>query len=303
MPVILIGGGTGLIGTRISDLLAEKNYEVRHLSRTADNSKKYPQYEWNTKTGYIDEAALEGVDYVINLAGAGIVDKRWTDERKEIIIKSRTETTDLLRKYIENGKLKLKAYVSASAIGYYGDRGNDLVAEDAKSGDGFLSESVRLWEEAIEKVENTNVRTVWLRVGIVLSKRGGALPELMKTFPLKVGAYFGNGSAYYSWIHIDDMARMFIYALETEEMEGAYNGATPNPHKMKDLIYKIKEAYGKFVFIAPAPEFGIKLALGEMASTVLNSTRVSNKKITDAGFKYQYPELVAAVKDVLKREV
>jgi len=303
MPTVLIGGGTGLVGNRLSQLLREKNYKVRHLSRKSDLNADFPAYKWDLKNGTIEAAALKDVDYIINLAGAGIADKRWTKARKKLIIDSRTQTTELLRKHIESGKMKPKAFISASAVGYYGNQGDKLMGEDAKPGSGFLSESVRLWEDAVKLVESTGLRTVYLRVGIVLSTKGGAMPELMKTFPLGVGAYFGSGKGYYSWVHIDDVAKSFIYAMENEGMQGIYNSVSPNPSQVKPLVMKMKEAYGRPVLVMPAPEFGIKLAFGELSHTVLDSTRVSSQKIQEAGFEFEFPDLLPALKDIMAREI
>jgi len=195
------------------------------------------------------------------------------------------------------------AFISASAVGYYGNQGDKLMSEDAKPGEGFLSESVRIWEESIKLIEDTDLRTVYLRVGIVMSTKGGAMPELMKTFPLGLGAYFGAGKGYYSWIHIDDVARSFVYAIENEKMQGIYNSVAPNPSQVKPLVMKMKEAYGRPVLVMPAPEFGIKLAFGELSHTVLDSTRVSSQKIEEAGFEFEFPELLPALQDIMKRKV
>lgn len=303
MPVVLIGGGTGLVGNHLSHLLRDKGYEVRHLSRKSNLQAEFPAYKWDTKAGIIDPVAMKGVDYIINLAGAGIADKRWTDERKKLIIESRTQTTGLLQKYIESGDLKPKAFISASAVGYYGDRGQELVSEEVKPGEGFLSHSTVLWEEAAKKIANTGLRTVLMRIGIVLSLKGGAMPELTKTFPLGVGAYFGSGKGYYSWVHIEDVARGFIYALENENMQGAYNIVSPDPSQVKPLVVEMKEAYGRPVLVMPAPEFGIKLAFGELSHTVLDSTRVSSKKIEEAGFEFKFPQLESALEDIYERKV
>jgi uncharacterized protein (TIGR01777 family) len=199
--------------------------------------------------------------------------------------------------------MKPKAFISASAVGFYGHQGDQLMSEDAKAGDGFLSKSVRLWEESVKLIEDTGLRTVYLRIGIVMSTKGGAMPELMKTFPLGVGAYFGTGKGYYSWVHIDDVAKSFIYAIENEKMQGIYNAVSPNPSQVKPLVMKMKEAYGKPVLVMPAPEFGIKLAFGELSHTVLDSTRVSSKKIEEAGFKFKFSELLPALKDIMTRKV
>lgn len=298
MPTVLIGGGTGLVGKRLSELLREKGYEVRHLSRKRNLNAKFPAYQWDTQAMTIEPEALLDVDYVINLAGAGIADARWTKSRKELIINSRTQTTALFRKYLELGQLKPKAYLSASAIGYYGNQGAELMHEDAEPGTGFLSESTVLWEEAVKKIEASDLRTVRLRIGIVLSLDGGAMPELTQTFPFGVGAYFGTGKAYYSWIHIDDVARAFVFAMENEKMQGAYNAVAPNPSQAKDLVKTMAKAYKRPVLVMPAPEFGIKVVFGEMSHTVLDSTRVSSEKLEKAGFTFEFPDVRGAVENI-----
>jgi uncharacterized protein (TIGR01777 family) len=304
MSTILIAGGTGLLGKRLSQLLKEKGHTVLHLSRRENLNAEFPAYKWDLKKKTIDDRALSQADHIINLAGAGIADARWSDARKKLIISSRVESAQLLRKAIEEKKTKAKSYISASAIGYYGDRGNQLLREsDAPGDEGFLPESVIAWEKAIGEVATTGIRTVAFRIGIILSTQGGALEKMLLPFKFFNGAYFGDGSMYYSWIHIDDMARMFIYAIENEDLNGFYNGAAPQPVTNKELVYATKEALDKPAVIVPAPAAALRLAMGEMADMILGSTRVSSEKIQKAGFKFQFPELVPAIKDLLARKV
>ena len=214
MKKILIAGGTGLLGTRLSFLLQEKGYQVLHLSRQQNLDATFPAYKWDLKEKYIDPSAMNQADVIINLAGAGVADARWTDARKKLIIDSRVDSASLLKSYISSGKTPAKTYLSASAIGYYGDRGNQLLKETDPPGDeGFLPKSVVAWENAINEVAGTGIRTVAFRIGIVLSTKGGALEKMLIPFNFFNGTYFGDGSMYYSWIHIDDMARMFIMGL------------------------------------------------------------------------------------------
>jgi len=299
MSTVLIGGGTGLIGTRLSALLKAKGYEVMHLSRTARPDAEFPAFEWDVEAGTIDEAAVEKADYVINLAGAGIADRPWTKARKKLIISSRVQSAALLADTFQKLGHQPKAYLSSSAIGYYGDRGNEWMSEDAAPGNGFLSESTQAWEEAIKGVAETGVRTVGLRIGIVLSTQGGALEKMLIPFRFYTGTYFGDGEQWYSWIHIDDIARMFIYALETEALSGFYNGVAPNPVTNKRLVTQMKEALNSPALIVPAPAFAMRLAMGEMADAVLDSTRVLADKIQATGFTFEYPAIDKALDQLL----
>lgn len=304
METVLLAGGTGLIGKRISFLLTQKGYKVIHLSRKANLKAKYPAYQWDLKKGTIDETAIQQADYVINLAGAGIADKRWTKARKQLIVDSRVKGTKLLQNYFLKVK-QPKAMVSAAAIGYYGERGQTVVNEDAGAGkDGFLVDSCLEWEDAIAELnEAIDSRSVVIRVGIVLSTLGGAFEKILLPFKVRTGSYFGDGSAVYSWIHIDDICGIFIAAIENENMAGVYNGVAPNPVSNKVLTEATSKALGGFNLIAPAPAFALRLAMGEMADVVLTSANVSAQKVMDAGYQFQFTEIEGATKDLVERKV
>ena len=304
MQTVLIAGGTGLLGNRLSHLLREKNYRVIHLSRKENLNAEFPAYRWDLSKKTIDETAISQADYIINLAGAGVADARWTKARKKLIIDSRVDSTALLKSYIEQKKPPAKAYLSASAIGYYGNRGDQLLKESDPPGErGFLPKSVKAWENAIREVSDTGIRTVAFRIGIVLSTRGGALEKMLLPFNFFNGAYFGDGSMWYSWIHIEDMACMFIEAIENERLRGFYNGVAPNPATNKEIIYACKKALGKPALILPAPAIALRTAMGEMADMILDSARVSAEKIEQAGFIFKFPELLPAIKDLLERKI
>jgi uncharacterized protein (TIGR01777 family) len=192
-------------------------------------------------------------------------------------------------------------YCSATAIGYYGHKGDELVDETAPPGTkGFLPESCIQWENAFHEVNEPGLRTVALRVGIVLSSKGGALEKLVLPFKFFMGNWLGSGKQWYSWIHIDDLCKMFIHAIENESMNGIYNAVAPNPETNRDLTYTIKKVLDKPVIMAPVPEFAMRLGMGEMADMVLDSAKISSKKIESAGFKFEYPELEGALKDLLQ---
>jgi uncharacterized protein (TIGR01777 family) len=303
MSKVLIAGGTGMIGMRLSRLLVDQGHEVAHLSRSASSNHPFPVYQWDIAASKIDPAAFENTAFVINLAGAGIADKPWTNARKKVIIDSRVDSTRLLKKYIEQYPGQIKAYLSASAIGFYGDRGEELVDENAAAGKGFLSESVLAWEGAIQEVAATGVRTVALRIGLVLSTQGGALPKIALPFKFGTGSYFGNGQQWWSWAHIDDICGMFIHALNQETMSGFYNAVAPNPVRSKELVKGIQEAKNQAAILIPVPSFALRMTLGEMADTILYSTRVKASKIQDAGYTFQHPELVPALKHLFQEEI
>lgn len=296
MPTVLIGGGSGLVGSHLSQMLSDKGYTVWHLSRSPGADDRYRTFAWDTQQDYIDQAAVDGADFVINLAGAGIADKRWTEQRKQLIIDSRVQTTQLLHRAIKQSPTPPTTYISASAAGYYGDRGEEVLTETDPPGTGFLSRSCIAWEKAASQVSGPNLRNVIIRIGIVLSTEGGALPKMTMPVNFFAGVYFGNGRQWMPWIHIDDLCRIFIYAVEEEKMTGIYNGVGPNPARNHDLVEAVAEVKDKPVLMLPAPAFALKLAMGEMSHVVLDSTRAASDKLAGAGFSFQYPQLQAALK-------
>lgn len=293
---ILLAGGTGLIGARLSKLLRANGYQVRLLSRTPRGSD---QYAWDPVEGRIDDKAVEGVDIVINLAGAGIADQRWTAARKKLIIDSRVQSAKVLREAFQRLEQPPKAYLSASAIGYYGNAGENWCYEsDPPVGDGFLVQSCAAWEQAVEAVGAMGIRTVVFRIGIVLDRAGGALPKIALPLRFGAGTYFGNGQAWYSWIHPDDLCQMFLWAIEHPNVEGIFNAVAPHPARNIDLVKAIAKARRSPAIFVPAPEFALRLALGEMADAVLFSNRVSADKIIHAGFHFRYPNLETALHEI-----
>jgi len=300
MPTVLIGGGTGLIGMRLSQWLTQENYEVLHLSRTPDPSARFPTYGWDIEAGSIDQEAIERADAVVNLAGAGIADRRWSKHRKVQIIRSRTETTGLLQAAIARAASPPGTFLSAGAIGYYGDRGDTLLREEAGPGQGFLSESCMAWEGAASAVGELGIRTVLMRTGIVLSTRGGALARMMPPVRFFLAPYFGSGKQWYSWIHVDDLCRIYQFALERKDLSGTYNAVAPSPERNRAFMVQLAGAMGKKAVPVPVPSAGLRLVFGEMADTILDSTRASAAKLTEAGFAFRYPELYDALADLLR---
>jgi uncharacterized protein (TIGR01777 family) len=300
---VLIAGGTGLIGSRLSQLLVEKGYNVLHLSRRKNLQAEIPAYAWDLNQMSVDDEAITRSDIVVNLAGAGIADKPWTEERKQLIIDSRVKSNRLLLDAFQRLGHQPEVYVAASAIGYYGDSGEAWVNEESESGEGFLSKSVQIWEQPIQEAIASDLRTVALRIGLVLSTKGGALPKLLLPFYFFIGTYFGDGQQWYSWIHIDDLCRMFIQAIEDREMQGVYNAVGPTPERNKAFTRLVGEARNVPFLLFPAPVFALQLFLGEMSQTVLISTKVSSEKIEKRGFTFQFEQLGEAVQDLLARKI
>ncbi|MDN3203932.1 TIGR01777 family oxidoreductase [Algoriphagus sediminis] len=295
MKRILITGGTGLIGQKLTSHLEEKGYEVAWLSRRIQERKSYL---WNLEKSHIDADSVEWADAVIHLAGAGVADSRWTEDRKRLILESRTKSTQLLYGAIGKAKKKPDAFISASAVGFYGfNTGTNLMTEEFPPGSDFLADVVKQWEEEVRKMESLQIRTVLLRIGIVLDAKGGALPEMLKP---PVAAPLGSGDQWMSWIHVDDLVRMFAFALEKTTLQGTFNAVGPNPATNQELTKSAANAVGKTYVGIGVPSFVLKLILGEMAEMVLGGNRVSSKKIQKAGFEFEYPKLGEALTEVYR---
>lgn len=298
MRKVIITGGTGLVGKRLSELLKQHGYKVNILCR---NPKKTDEYKWNVEEGYMDESAFEGTEIIVHLAGAGVADHRWTDSRKKEIIDSRVASTRLLFKYLSKKTHTIKSFISASAVGYYGDRKNELLTEDDSAGTGFLAEVCRLWEQEADTIGTLNIPVSKIRIGIVLSKDGGALPKL--DFPVKfgIGAYIGNGKQYVPWIHIDDLCNMFIHLIHHPEANGIYNACAPDIKTNREMSATIAQVLRRPFIPFPAPAFVIKTVMGEMATMLLMSNNCSSKKIIDTGFDFQYPTLNLALENIYRK--
>jgi len=297
---VLIGGGSGLVGARLTAKLTAKGYHVHILSRskkTSDNPL-VTYHRWDLDTMSIDEKATN-VDHIINLTGAGIADARWTDKRKQVLISSRVNSAKLILKNLEETGHRPKSYISASAVGYYGDRGQELLTEQSDAGTGFMSECCVAWEEAALLLKPMVDRHIINRIGIVLSSKGGALPKILMTRPIL--SYFGDGHQYYPWIHIDDLCEVFIEGVEHTDMKGVYNATTLLPVTNKEFTKQIQKAIGGLVL--PAPAFALRLAMGEMADVVLNSNRVIPEELSKQSFKYKFTDLGTAVKDLQERKI
>ena len=308
MPTVLITGGTGLIGKTLTRHLTARGYKVIIVSRKARQKSDDPMItfaSWNIEEQKIDTDAISKADYIINLAGAGVMEKKWTKKYKKEIVESRTKSSELLIRALQENNNIVKAVISASAVGWYGNdltKGDDtkyLFAESDFADKNFLGETCRLWEESIEPVTQMNIRLVKLRTGIVLSNGGGALAEFKKPLRFGIAGILGSGKQVISWIHIDDLCRMYIYAIENEKLSGSYNAVAPLPVNNKTLILKLsKMIRGEFYIPVYVPKFLLKIFLGERSIEILKSTTVSSEKIKNAGFIFLYPTIDSALKEL-----
>lgn len=290
-----------MIGSRLTEMLIQKGYQVSHLGRTK-KSGTVKSYVWDVEKGELDSEALSGVDAIIHLAGAGVADKRWNEKRKKEILESRTKSSALLYEFLKKGNHSVKAVVSASAIGYYGFCLDERVfTEESNPGTDYLAQVTKKWEEEIDKIASLSIRVVKIRTGIVLSEKGGALPEMARPIRFGFGAAIGTGKQYLSWIHIDDLCAMFIRAIEDDQMRGAYNGVCDWVTN-KALTQSIARVLKRPLWLPPVPNFIMKIIVGEIAMLVVNGSKVSSEKIRKAGFNFQYPDLNEALFELLNRK-
>ena len=311
MPVVLITGGTGLIGKNLTRHLTSKGYEVIIVSRKPTHASDDPKISfanWNVEEQKIDSDAIAKTDYIINLVGAGVMEKKWSENYKKEIIESRTRSGELLINALQKNTNNVKAFISASAIGWYGGDTKALLhkngfIETDPADKKFLGETCRLWEESIESVTKLNKRLVKLRTGIVLSNDGGAFTEFKRSLRFGIAAILGSGKQMISWIHIDDLCRMYIYAIENENLSENYNAVAPSPVNNKTLILKLaKKMRGQFYIPIHVPQFLLKLILGQRSIEILKSATVSCEKIKATGFTFLYPSIDAALKELSKKK-
>lgn len=304
---VLITGGSGLVGSALSNALLQKDYSIIILTRdiTGKKSLKNLSYaQWDVKKQTIDIEAVQKADFIVHLAGAGVVDKKWTDAYKKEIEESRTGSSNLIVDALKNNINKVKAVISSSAIGFYGPDATNAVPfiETDKADDSFLGHTCKLWEESITPVTNLDKRLVILRTGIVLSNQGGALAEFKKPVNFGAAAILGSGKQIISWIHIDDLCSMYIAAIENSGLNGIYNAVAPLPVNNKELMLCLaKKMNGKFYIPLYIPSFILKIMMGQRSFEVLKSATVSCKKIMDTGFQFNFTTIEDALESLLKK--
>ena len=295
---ILITGGTGVLGKHLTELLLAKGHTVSLLSRSPGNDARVKTYLWDINKHEIDPDCIIGVDTIVHLAGTGIADKPWTDERKEEILESRTRSIKLIYDLLKSHQHEVTSVVSASGIGYYSDRRNELLDEDSEPAHDYLGTCCVEWEKAVDEGEELNLRVVKFRTGVVLTKEGGALTKLAMPVKFGFGAALGSGKQWVSWIHWHDVAAMYLYGIERKGLKGVYNMVSPNPVTNKQLTKAIANQLHRPLWLPNVPAFALKLILGEMSTIVLGSTKASAHKIEAKGFKFAYPVVEQALKEI-----
>jgi len=298
--VIAITGASGLVGQALVSHLEAEGLLVRQLVRREVRDSEREIY-WNPSTGEIDAAELNGVDAVVHLAGESVAAGRWTKAKKQRIVDSRVEGTRLLSQTLAGLTSKPAVLCSASAIGFYGDRGDQLLNEDAPPGEGFLADTCQLWEAAADPARDAGIRTVHMRIGLVLSPDGGALGKMLPLFKCGLGGVLGSGQQFMSWITLDDLVSAFHHALTHSQLAGPVNGVAPGPVTNREFTKTLGRVLGRPT-ILPAPAFALRLALGEMADQLLlASARVDPAVLQTAGFEFGQTQLEPALRDLLAR--
>lgn len=300
MATILVTGGTGLVGKALTRALTAKGHDCIIMSRNPGPGKNGIRYAvWDPAAGIIDQQALQEADFIIHLAGAGVADKRWSIARKKEILDSRVQSGELLVKKLATIPHKVKAVISASAIGWYG--ADPVIpnphpfTEEYPADKAFLGDTCRQWEESLHPLTAMNIRLVKFRIGIVLSREGGALKEFLKPLRFGIAAVLGKGNQVVSWIHLDDLVNLFIYAIGNEQLSGTYNATAPQPVSNRELTLALAKARKRFYIPVTVPSFVLKIMMGEMSIEVLKSATVSSAKISQAGFTFLYPAINPAM--------
>lgn len=302
MSKVVITGGTGLVGKALTSLLLLKGYEVVVLTRNKQKANQSNQYSfWEIEKGIIDQELLRSADYIIHLAGEGIAEKRWTTSRKRSILESRTKPLTLIYSVLKESPNQLKALISASGVGYYGAITSDKVfAEDDLPATDFLGKTCVTWEKEVDKFNELGIRTVKLRTGIVLAKEGGALPKMTLPFKYGFGSVLGSGKQYMPWISLTDLCQAYLFAIENNQLHGVYNTAVEDDTSNASFSENIATILGKKMFLPKIPAFVLKLMLCEMATIILNGSRISNSKIKAEGFRFTNEDLRKCLVDLLE---
>lgn len=290
---ILIAGGTGFVGKALISHLKMLGYSIHILAqKKQENSAQVHYFEWNTADGFIDEKAFDDVSILINLVGANIGEKRWTTKRKQLILDSRIKSLELLYHYIQKGNYPIELLISSSAVGYYGAvTTNQIFTENSPNGTDFLAEVCRKWEEAALKFENLNTKVVLLRKGVVLGKEGGMYQKLAPLAKKGFNTSLGSGKQYLPWIDIRDLASLYGFILKNESVKGIYNVCSSEHQTMNDFSNAFLHSFGKKSFLPNAPRFLIQMLFGEMSKMLLEASRVSNQKLLDTGFQFEFETL------------
>lgn len=297
---ILVTGATGLIGRSLCRKLTDDGHTVIGVSRSSRQPPGLMVAElqqWDPQTGPIASTALDGIDAVVNLAGEPIDSRRWSEQQKNLIRDSRIVTTRNLVETLCSIDRKPEVLVSSSAVGFYGDRGDEQLDETSTPGRGFMSEICREWEREAERVTERGIRVVEVRTGVVLSREGGALQKMLTPFKFGIGGPLGSGKQWFPWIHINDIVGIFHHAIVTRLLSGPVNGVAPEPATNKEFTRELATALHRPAFL-PVPEAAMRVLVGEMAEVLFGSQRVLPKVALESGYRFQYPALTEALSDL-----
>lgn len=299
---VLITGGTGFIGKYLTDVLIANGFSVSVLTRAErKNTDSVTYYKWDLTSHYIDENAILNADYIIHLAGEGIVEKRWTKKRKQEILESRTQPIELIHAILEKHHKVLKAFVSASAVGIYGAYTSQRICtEETPPANDFLGLTCQQWENSADKIGALGIRTVKIRTGIVFGKNEGFLKKVAPSFKAGFGSVLGSGKQYLPWIHIEDLAQIYLKSITDVHMHGPYNAAVTDDTTNSGFSKILANLYGYTIWLPRVPEFILKIVLGEMSDAVIKGQRVSSEKIQKTGFEFQYLDIEAALSSCIK---
>ncbi len=302
METILITGGTGLVGSHLCKRLLEKGYYVNILGRNSKPDADTPVYAWDIDKNEIESAAIESADFIIHLAGANIGDQRWSNNRKKLIVDSRVKTGGLIFEKTKEIKNKIKVFVTASAIGYYGTITSDKIfRETDPPANDFLGQTCQLWEQSADRFKELGIRTVKIRTGVVLTREGGALSKMITPIKIGLGSAIGNGQQYLPWIHIDDLCGIYIKAIEDIHMKGAYNAVAPEYISNRDFNAVIASVLKKPFWFPDIPAIALKILFGEMSGLLLCGSRISAEKIMEEEYNFKFATLQIALNDLLEK--
>lgn len=298
---VVVTGGTGFIGKKLTQLLLDNGYSVTILSRTVkENSGAVSYSYWNVDDGTIDEQAILDANYIVHLAGENIGAKRWSSNRKKAILDSREKSTQLLLATLQKNNKKLDAFISASGVGIYGAITDGILcSETTPAANDFLGTVCQKWELAAQPIRDLGIRTVQIRTGLVLGKGDGVLQQLVPLFKLRLGSAIGTGKQFMPWIHVDDVCRIYLEAIINSDMHGPYNAAIDDGTTNSIFSKTLASIFGYKIWLPNVPAFILHFVLGEMAQLVLTGRRISPKKIEAIGFKFRFTQLNLALKDCL----
>ena len=298
---ILVTGGTGLVGNLLTKKLQDEGHQVSLMTRSPEKVKNFKAFHWDIDKQEIDENCLHGIDTIIHLAGENIADGKWTEERKKALISSRSQSIGLIYNLMKHKDHQVKTVLSASAVGFYGDRGEDILDETSAAGTGFLAHCCEEWEKAVDQGTALGLRVAKFRIGLLLTPKGGVLEIfklMVKTF---TATKFGSGKQWFPWIHSDDLVGMFLWATANENVRGVFNATAPNPVRNKEFTKTLCEVLHRPFWPFAIPKVIFNLLMGEKSDLVLMSTHTKSDKIIKAGYTFKFLSLKAALEDLTRK--